>query len=278
VVATAAELTASQRTALARPRLVLSAGAPVPIQLQEQVSALLPNAEVHTPYGMTEALPVTDVQLAQLRDAHGAGVCVGRPVAGVTVAISPVGPDGRASGPPRPVAGVMGEICVSARHVKDRYDRLWATERASSRDAGWHRTGDVGVLDDAGLLWVQGRLRDVITTPDGPLTPVPVELAIGQLPGIAAAAVVGVGPAGTAQPVAVVVPAAARRRRPLTDLRLADPETTGAVRAAAGVELAAVLSTSALPVDIRHNSKIDRQRVARAAARVLAGRSRLIRP
>ena len=56
-----------------------------------------------------------------------------------------------------------GEICVAAAHVKDHYDRLWATEQASSRDPGWHRTGDVGHLDAAGRLWVEGRLVHVIT-------------------------------------------------------------------------------------------------------------------
>ena len=60
---------------------------------------------------------------------------------------------------------------MAAAHVKDRYDRLWATEQASSRDPGWHRTGDVGHLDADGRLWVEGRLVHVITTADGPRDP-----------------------------------------------------------------------------------------------------------
>jgi len=56
---------------------------------------------------------------------------------------------------------------VHAEHVKDRYDALWATERMSSRNPGWHRTGDVGYLDDQGRLWVQGRTVHVLTTPGG---------------------------------------------------------------------------------------------------------------
>ena len=73
--------------------------------------------------------------------------------------ISPLSADGTADGPLTDESGVTGEVCVRAAHVKDHYDQLWATERATSRDAGWHRTGDVGHLDDKGMLWVEGRAR-----------------------------------------------------------------------------------------------------------------------
>ena len=54
-------------------------------------------------------------------------------------------------------------------------------------------------------------------------------------------------------------------------LRLAGADLADAVRAAAGVDVAAVLVTSRLPVDVRHQSKVDRAEVARRAARALAG-------
>ena len=85
---------------------------------------------------------------------------------------------------------------MRAAHKKDRYDRLWATERASSRDPGWHRTGDVGRLDAEGRLWIGGRLGHVITTPDGPIAPVRIEQAVQQLASVRQAACVGVGPRG----------------------------------------------------------------------------------
>jgi acyl-coenzyme A synthetase/AMP-(fatty) acid ligase len=157
-------------------------------------------------------------------------------------------------------------VCVSAAHVKDRYDALWATERRSARDRGWHRTGDVGRLDDAGRLWVQGRLVHVVTAPAGPVTPVGPEQRVEALTGVRAAAVVGVGPAGTQAVVVVVVPEGRVPRSPVAELRLADR-----VRAAAGVDVAAVLVRADLPVDIRHASKVDRAAVARWAASVLAG-------
>jgi olefin beta-lactone synthetase len=272
VVATANRLTADHYAALGRIRLVLSAGAPVGLPLLRRVQRLLPAAELHTPYGMTEVLPVADIDLAELEKAgSGNGVCVGRPLPGVRLRISPLDALGCATGPLLNSAEVTGEICVSAAHVKDRYDRLWATEQASSRDSGWHRTGDVGHLDAAGRLWVEGRLAHVITTADGPLTPVGAEQRIEAKAPVRGAALVGVGPQGIQQPVAVVVPAARARRG------LADEELARVVRAAADVGLAAVLTVRSLPVDIRHAAKIDRSRLARWAEGVLAG-ARVGRP
>jgi acyl-coenzyme A synthetase/AMP-(fatty) acid ligase len=272
VVATAGELTAEQSSALRRIRLVLSAGAPVSVALLRRLSEVLPYAELHTPYGMTEALPLTDISLPELEQAgSGNGVCVGRPLPGVRLRISPLDSLGRAIGSPTDQLEITGEICVSAAHVKHRYDRLWATERASSRDPGWHRTGDVGHLDAEGRLWVEGRLVHVITTADGPLTPVGVEQRIEAEAQVTAAAVVGVGPPGTQQAVAVVVPEMA------DSVGLAAPELASAVRAAAGTSLAAVLAIDTMPVDIRHAAKIDRQRLARWAGSVLTG-ARVGRP
>jgi olefin beta-lactone synthetase len=272
VVATAGELTAEQSSALRHIRLVLSAGAPVSIALLRRLSEVLPYAELHTPYGMTEALPLTDISLPELQQAgSGNGVCVGRPLPGVRLRISPLDPLGRAVGSLTDQLEMTGEICVAAAHVKHRYDRLWATERASSRDPGWHRTGDVGHLDAEGRLWVEGRLVHVITTADGPLTPVGMEQRIEAEAQVTAAAVVGIGPAGTQQAVAVVVP------RMADTVGLAAPELASAVRAAAGTSLAAVLAIDTMPVDIRHAAKIDRQRLARWAGSVLTG-ARVGRP
>ncbi len=120
---------------------------------------------------------------------------------------------------------VTGEVCVAGAHVKDRYDKLWATERLSSRNSGWHRTGDVGHLDTAGRLWIEGRLVHVITTADGPVTPVGIEQRVESLAEVPLAAVVGVGPAGTQQVVIVIETGSDG---------LADPQLTAAVRAAAG--------------------------------------------
>ncbi|MGY1591420.1 alpha/beta fold hydrolase [Geodermatophilus sp. SYSU D00708] len=274
VTATAADLSEEQRTALSRVRLLMSAGAPVPASLLRSLRAVLPAADAHTPYGMTEVLPVTDVSLAGIEAAGtGDGVCVGRPLPGVDVRISPLSADGRADGELTDRPGVPGEVCVRAAHVKDRYDALWALERSTSRDPGWHRTGDVGHLDAEGRLWIEGRLQHVITTAAGPVTPVGVEQRVEALAGVSAAAAVGVGPAGTQAVVVVVVPSGVRPRRGgrTARLGLAGEDVAAAVRAAAGTDVAAVLTAARLPVDVRHQSKVDRAEVARRAARLLAG-------
>ena len=280
VVATAADLSAGRREALGGIRLLMSAGAPVPATLLRSLREVLPAADAHTPYGMTEVLPVTDVSLAGIEAAgDGEGVCVGRPLPGVDVRVSPLSPTGAADAPLTDRAGATGEVCVRAAHVKDRYDAMWALERAASRDPGWHRTGDIGHLDADGRLWIEGRLQHVVATASGAVTPVGIEQRVERVPGVAAAAAVGVGPAGAQVVVVVVVPsgidpAASGRRRPAgrgDRLRLADTDRADAVRAAAGVDVAAVLVAGRLPVDVRHQSKVDRSEVARRAARVLAG-------
>jgi len=267
VIATAGDLTARHRGALAKVRLLLSAGAPVPISVLRAVAEIMPNAEAHTPYGMTEVLPVSDITPAGIEAAGtGSGVCVGRPFDEVSVAISPLDKDGHATGELTTRVGVAGEVCIQAAHVKDTYDKLWVTQHDSEQPPHWHRSGDVGHLDRQGRLWIEGRMIHIIATANGPVTPVGIEQAVESLAEVGHAAAVGAGPAGTQQVVVVVAPTE-RPRRP----DLATGELAERVRAVAGVDLAAVLVVPALPVDKRHNSKIDRTRVATWASAVLAG-------
>ncbi|MCK0117565.1 AMP-binding protein, partial [Isoptericola sp. S6320L] len=283
VVDTAAALDAADRAALHRVETFLSTGAPISADLLGSAQTLMPGAQAHTPYGMTECLLVTDITLDGIREAASApdtGVCVGRPIVDAAaggVAISPLDADGAATGAPSSgtgaegdeVHGVLGEVLVRAPHLKERYDRLWLTDAAAERDTPpghWHRTGDVGHLDAAGRLWIEGRLAHVLTTVEGPLAPVGPEQSIERAEPVRRAAVVGVGPAGVQQAVAVVELAEGARRP-----GLAPRDVDAAVRAASSVALAAVLVVPRMPTDVRHNSKIDRARLARWADGVLAG-------
>ncbi|GAA3879245.1 alpha/beta fold hydrolase [Leifsonia kafniensis] len=312
VVATSDALTPADRRALEGVRTFLSAGAPVSERLLSAAARLMPGATAHTPYGMTEGLLLTDISLEGIRLASGrsasgdaaesgaaagpggtaggtaggtvddtigntaGGVCVGVPAATTLVRISALDEHGSATGEPAELPGVTGEIVISAPHIKDHYDRLWLTNRASAvgttSDQRWHRTGDVGHLDSSGRLWVEGRLPHVITTAGCVLTPVGPEQRIETVSGVARAAAVGVGPAGVQQLVAIVETEPAARR-----VSLASPELAAAVRAAVGESVAAVLVVPKLPTDIRHNSKIDRTRLARWAAEILSGK-RMARP
>ena len=163
--------------------------------------------------------------------------------------------------------GTTGEVLVRTPWLSEGYDRRWATERdARPLDAAgrrWHRSGDVGHVDAAGRVWVEGRSVHVVHAIGGPITPVPVEVAAERVPGVQRCAAVGVGPAGCQQLVVVVERAGHDG--------LTDPDLAAQVRTAVDRPVAAVLQVSALPVDIRHNTKIDRTLVATWAARVLDG-------
>ncbi|MDZ8201640.1 alpha/beta fold hydrolase [Microbacterium sp. SSW1-59] len=274
VVDTAGDLTAADREVLARVTTFLSTGAPIGADLLAAAQRVFPHAAPHTPYGMTECLLVTDITLDGIRraaDAEEPGVCVGAPIDGVTVGVSALDAEGRATGPVADTAGVLGEIVVSAPHLKTRYDRLALTDAEAVRDtpggdARWHRTGDVGHLDARGRLWVEGRLPHVLVTEGGPLAPVAGEQQAERVDGVRRAALVGVGPHGLRRAV-IVVETTDRARR----AGLADPDLTARVRAAVVSPLAAVLVVPELPTDIRHNSKIDRSRLSEWADLVCAG-------
>ena len=254
-------------SSLKQVRLVMSAGAPVPIETLRQMTRLCPQAEMHTPYGMTEVLPVADLSLEQ-REAvgEGAGVCVGKPVNNCHVKIVAV--DGGVTELPY---GETGEVVVSAPWMSLGYNRLWLTQqkaRFASDGLTWHRTGDVGHLDSDGNLWIEGRVVHMIHTAQGSITPVPLETVCETISGVQRAAAVGIGEPGIQQIVMVLE----------TDQKnenVASAALTAQVRQALGqVDVVAVWETKKLPVDIRHNSKIDRTALGQRMQKVLSGRSK----
>ena len=257
----------SNVNSLHQVRLVMSAGAPVPIETLRHMQKLCPQAEMHTPYGMTEVLPVADLSLQQREDVgEGSGVCVGRAVDGCNVKVVSI--DGGISELP---IGVTGEIAVSAPWMSLGYNRLWLTQqnaRFESDGFTWHRTGDVGHIDGDGNLWIEGRVVHMIHTADGSMTPVPIEVACEKISGVKRAAAVGIGDKGVQQLVMVLE----------TDQAKEDPapdQLAAQVREAlAGLDVVAIWETKKLPVDIRHNSKIDRTALAQKMQKVFSGRSR----
>ncbi len=257
----------SNVNSLHQVRLVMSAGAPVPIETLRHMQRLCPQAEMHTPYGMTEVLPVADLSLQQREDVgEGSGVCVGRAVDGCNVKVVAI--DGGISELP---IGETGEIVVSAPWMSLGYNRLWLTQQNARFESDgfiWHRTGDVGHIDGDGNLWIEGRVVHMIHTADGSMTPVPIEVACEKISGVKRAAAVGIGDKGVQQLVMVLE----------TDQAKEDPapdQLAARVREAlAGLDVVAIWETKKLPVDIRHNSKIDRTALAQKMQKVLSGRSR----
>jgi len=252
---------------------VISAGAPVPADVLERFSKLLPeDAQIFTPYGATEALPVCSIgsreilgETGRLTGA-GRGVCVGRPVKSISLNIIPISDTpiaGWTSDLQLP-AGAIGEIAVRGPQVSSAYlNRPEATRLAKIPDPTggvWHRMGDVGYLDDEGRVWFCGRKAHRVVTPRDTLYTIPVERVFNTHPAVFRTALVGLGKPGNQQPVLCVElekkSARAGRdliRRELLELGRAFPHTQ---------DIREILFHPAFPVDIRHNAKIFREKLA----------------
>ena len=272
-----AEHAQRQQLSLPSVRRILCAGAPVSPALWEASRSLLPNGELHSPYGATEALPVSTIRAHEVLSETaaatlaGAGTCVGRPVPGVEVRIIPLTDAAISSDAEMPTCanGTIGEIVVRGPNVTQTYDSLpEATARAKIPTAGgpgspfWHRMGDCGYLDDRGRLWFCGRKAERVETASGPLYTEQVEPMINQHPAVRRSALVGVGAAGRQHPwvVVEVVEGVRSDQALLRDLE----------RLARGNPLTARIEGfrfhPGLPVDVRHNAKIHRLTLARWVA------------
>lgn len=248
-------------------RQVISAGAPVPRVVQRRTLTMLEDgAKIHTPYGATEALPVATIDSGELLGLPEQGICVGRPVEGVDVALIRVTDELIADlGPELLVGpGEIGEVVVRGPVVSPRYaDHPEATRAAKLLWDGRvaHRMGDLASVDEQGRLWFAGRKAHVVHTAGGPLYSVPCEEVFNLHPSVRRSALVGTGPVGSQVPVLCVelepgVKASSELTKQLLRLGAADLRTT---------DIGRVLYRSDMPVDIRHNSKIDRALLARWA-------------
>jgi olefin beta-lactone synthetase len=269
-------------------RLVLSSGAPVPGQVVDAMTSLLPSgASVTTPYGMTEVLPICVIGGDELRAAAALhdpprGVCVGAPVPGTDALVIDVND--------RPVAtitaddglpgGRVGELVVRGPQVTETYaGRPGATARSKTTWDGRtaHRTGDLAWRDTDGRLWFCGRTVHRVVTATGPIAPLPVEQLVLDHPQVLRAALVGVARAGATRPVLVVQPIAdvqatwrpggrRARARLVSELRARlDAYPHGAV-------VDRILLRRRIPVDARHNAKIGYEQLTRWATARLHGR------
>ncbi|MGY8563562.1 fatty acid CoA ligase family protein [Paracidovorax citrulli] len=259
-------------------RRVTSAGAPVPPDVVARIRRLLPDdAQFWTPYGATECLPVAVIEGRELESTRqateaGAGTCVGRVVAPNQVRIIAIDdaplPDWSQA---REVAtGVVGEITVAGPTATDSYfNRPQATAAAKISETlangstrVVHRMGDVGYFDGDGRLWFCGRKTQRVETAHGPLYTEQVEPIFNALDGIARTALVGIGTAGAQLPVLCyelqpgVVDSPALQQR----LRAEAAAHAGTVR------IERFLAHPGLPVDIRHNAKIGREKLTAWAA------------
>jgi acyl-CoA synthetase (AMP-forming)/AMP-acid ligase II len=263
-------------------RRVISAGAPVPAKVIHRFTELLPRGvQVHTPYGATEALPVATIGSDEIlgetaeATARGMGVCVGRPVEGMTVRIIRIddGPISTWSDDLLVPPGEIGEVAVQGPVVTPSYfNRPEATALHKiadpARGSFWHRMGDLGYLDERGRLWFCGRKSQRVVTPAGTLFTIPCEGVFNTHPGVLRSALVGVPRGETIAPVVCIEldhSQAASRDVP----RLLDELRAVAQAHAHTRSIRRFLVHPRFPVDIRHNAKIFREKLAAWASRKL---------
>lgn len=260
-------------------RRVLIAGAPVAGRIIENLRRVLPeHADVHTPYGATESLPVASISGREVLDGcldlsrAGAGTCVGKPVPEIEVRFIRITDEPLETwSEDLPVAeGEPGEIVVAGAVVTRAYFNLphaTAAAKILEGERVWHRIGDVGYRDAEGRLWYCGRKAHRVRTAGGTMFSVCCEGVFNAHPEVHRCALVGVGTPGAAEPVIVIelaggeLPAGARAHALVRELR-ALGKAHGPTQA-----IQRVLFHFSFPVDIRHNAKIDREALAAWAAR-----------
>jgi acyl-CoA synthetase (AMP-forming)/AMP-acid ligase II len=260
-------------------RKILMAGAPVSGELIARVASIMPeDGEIHTPYGATEALPIVSIEGRELLadcwplTRKGQGVCVGRPLPGITIRIIKPVDDviDRWDQVDLLQSGEIGEIVVRGPVVTPGYEHNeQETALAKIRDdAGyWHRMGDMGYLDEQGRLWFCGRKAHVVHTKDGPMYTICCEAIFNNHLRVARSALVGLGERGQQKPVILVEVEG-----------ICDEEELFAELLELGrqSELTKNIDTFLLhpgfPVDIRHNAKIFREKLAVWAAKKLKNR------
>ncbi len=255
-------------------RRVLSAGAPVPGHvLRRMKSCLAPDAEVYTPYGATEALPVASISASEVlsetqqQTDRGAGVCVGRRFSGIRWKVIRID-DGPLTtiddAKPLP-AGEIGELIVEGPVVTRRYvTRVEANALAkiADGDAVWHRMGDVGYLDEQDRFWFCGRKSHRVQTRERTLFTIPCEAVFNTHPAVFRSALVGTGPPGDQRPMVFVEPHTADFPNSVADrARLCDELRELGQRFDHTREIREFHFRHALPVDIRHNAKIFREKL-----------------
>jgi acyl-CoA synthetase (AMP-forming)/AMP-acid ligase II len=255
-------------------RCLVSGGAPV----SEEIVGALREAglDVQATYGATEALPISSIDSATVlretgpRSRAGEGTCVGQPVDRIEVRIV------RITDEPMPTwsdallarPGEVGEITIAGPTVSRRYHASPAADTVAKIPDGdrvWHRTGDLGRLDDAGRIWFCGRKSQRV----GALYTVQCEGVLNAHPDAYRTALVS----ADGRPVVCVEPRAGvpateypRIERELRSLAEGHPLTS---------QLRTFLFHPSFPVDIRHNAKINREYLARwASSRLRPARMR----
>jgi acyl-CoA synthetase (AMP-forming)/AMP-acid ligase II len=264
-------------------RQIFSCGAPVSADvLRSTLAIAAPNAKMHTPYGATECLPVATLEAAEVlgetaaRTNEGAGVCVGRKFDSIEWRIIRISDEPITSiddAEQLPI-GEIGELIVRGPQASPRYvtrSECNAEAKIPDKRAGassppgfWHRMGDVGYLDEQGRFWYCGRKSQRVETAAGTMFTEIYEAVFNRHPAVSRSALVGIGPRGNQKPVMILEvngPLSNEVQGELQRILQDDLPTTP--------EGEVMVVDWSLPVDVRHNAKINREKLAALVAKKL---------
>ncbi|MEA3362281.1 MAG: fatty acid CoA ligase family protein [Thermodesulfobacteriota bacterium] len=251
----------------------ISAGAPVPaVVLKRFVKMLNPGVQVFTPYGATESLPVCSIGSESiLQETHfatdqGKGVCIGFPVPGIQLEIIQINDQEISTWRDELMVaeGEIGEIVVKGPQVTQSYfNRTESTRLAKimlSGEGFFHRMGDLGYRDEKGRIWFCGRKAHRVVTSLETLFTIPCEAIFNTHAKVFRTALVGIGQVDEKQPVICVELEKGlnqqEQNRFITELKniAQSHEMTK--------NIDQFLIHPGFPVDIRHNAKIFREKLA----------------
>ncbi|MBI1979514.1 MAG: long-chain fatty acid--CoA ligase [Elusimicrobia bacterium] len=161
-------------------RFCISGSAPLPVEVQEKFEKNF-GIPLLEGYGLSETSPVVSVNTLKSRKKGS----VGRPVPNVKVKII------AESGKEVPT-GEEGEICIQGPNVMQGYYGLPEATKESFTQDGWFKTGDVGILDSDGYIYIRDRIKDMIIVKGLKVFSVQVEDVLLSHPAVLEAAVVGI--------------------------------------------------------------------------------------
>jgi acyl-CoA synthetase (AMP-forming)/AMP-acid ligase II len=167
---------------LSSVQLCVYAMAPMPQERIGQIAGAFPNAKVLLGSGQTECVPATVFQWPSHQETKAASWGPST----VTVDTRIMSPSGELLPP-----GETGEIVYRGPHVMSGYWNNPAANTAAFAH-GWFHSGDVGHLDDEGVVWFTDRVKDMVKTGGENVSSVEVERVLLSSPEIVEAAVIGV--------------------------------------------------------------------------------------
>ena len=264
---------------------ILSAGAPVPASVLARIkSVIAEDGDAFTPYGATEALPVACNSATVVLGETGAltdvgmGTCVGASFATMQWKVIEISDDpiSEIEACKELAANETGELIVKGVTVTDQYvtsekanQYHKITDRTGDTGEFWHRMGDVGYLDDANRFWFCGRKSHRVQTSTGTMFTVTCEAIFNTHPSVYRSALVGIGEPGNQTPVIIAELIDSRSISKKRKIEIiAELKTLASAYWQTDV-IEHVLIHPALPVDIRHNSKIFREKLRPWAAKEL---------